>query len=73
MLSKEIMFIQPCHIITMWDFKVNPIRNEEVGVKIPVSRKKSKFKGDIILEIVLLEYLTFSKMSSDNKKHIYEV
>jgi hypothetical protein len=41
MPSKEIIFIQPCHIITMWDFKVNPIRNEEVGVKIPVSRKKS--------------------------------
>jgi hypothetical protein len=47
----------------MWDFKVNFIRNEEVGMK----------KGDIILEIFLLEYLTFSKMFSDNKKYIYEV
>jgi hypothetical protein len=35
------------------------------------SRKKSK--GDIILEIVLLEYWTFSQMLSDNNKHIYEI
>jgi hypothetical protein len=38
----------------MWDFEVNPKRNEEVGSKKYQFLKK--FKGGIILKIVLLEY-----------------
>jgi hypothetical protein len=38
----------------MWKFEVNPKRNEEVWSKnINLSKK---FKGGIILKIVLLEY-----------------
>jgi hypothetical protein len=40
----------------MWEFEENPISNEEVGVKYNNFSEKSKFKGDIIMEIVLLEY-----------------
>jgi hypothetical protein len=40
----------------MWEFEENHIMIEAVGVKLPFSRKKSKFKRGIILEIVLLEY-----------------
>jgi hypothetical protein len=36
--------------------------NEEVGVKYTNFSKKIKFKEDIILETVLLEYWTFSQM-----------
>jgi hypothetical protein len=55
----------------MWEFEVNPIRNKKLNKKYEFLGKKSKFKGDIILEIVLLEYWTFSQMLSDNKKHNY--
>jgi hypothetical protein len=41
----------------MWEFEENSIMTEEVGVKITnFSKKKSKFKRGILLEIVLLEY-----------------
>jgi hypothetical protein len=38
----------------MWEFEVNPTRNEEVGSKI--YQFLEKVQGGIILKIVLLEY-----------------